>query len=77
MIGTPEQVADVLQAWWEAHGADGFNVLPPVLPASLVDFVEHVVPLLQQRGVFRRDYSGHTLREHYGLPRPENMHLRS
>jgi len=69
-VGTPEQIADALVEWFEQGGADGFNVMGPVLPASLVQFVEHVVPLLQRRGLFRTEYAGRTLREHYGIPRP-------
>jgi len=75
--GTPEQVADAMQHWWENGAADGFNVMPPVLPAGLRLFVEHVVPILQRRGLFRREYEGRTLREHYGLPRPSNQHART
>jgi FMN-dependent oxidoreductase (nitrilotriacetate monooxygenase family) len=68
LAGTPEQVADNLQQWFEAGAADGFNIMPPYLPGGLEDFVDHVVPLLQQRGLFRAEYEGRTLREHYGLP---------
>ena len=74
VVGTPEQVADTMVAWWEGHAADGFNLMPAVMPSGLVDFVEHVVPLLQRRGVFRTEYTGTTLREHYGVPRPRNQH---
>jgi len=70
--GTPEQVADAMQQWWEQGAADGFNVMAPVLPSSLERFVEHVVPILQKRGLFRREYEGTTLRDHYGLARPQN-----
>ncbi|HWO12955.1 MAG TPA: LLM class flavin-dependent oxidoreductase, partial [Polyangiaceae bacterium] len=70
--GTPEQVADTLVHWWESGAADGFNVMPAVLPSGLSEFVEHVIPLLQRRGVFRTEYEGRTLRDHYGLPRPPN-----
>ncbi|BCY07519.1 LLM class flavin-dependent oxidoreductase [Actinoplanes sp. L3-i22] len=70
--GTPVQVADAIQEWFEAGAADGFNIMPPVLPSSLSDFVDQVVPILQGRGLFRTEYSGRTLREHYGLPRPAN-----
>ncbi|MBT2568109.1 LLM class flavin-dependent oxidoreductase [Arthrobacter sp. ISL-85] len=70
--GTPDQVADAIQQWFEAGAADGFNVMPPVLPSGLDTFVDHVVPILQARGLFRREYSGQTLREHFGLPRPAN-----
>ena len=70
--GTPEQVADRLQQWYDEGAADGFNIMPPVLPRALTDFVEHVVPILQARGIFRTAYTGRTLREHYGLPRPAN-----
>jgi FMN-dependent oxidoreductase (nitrilotriacetate monooxygenase family) len=69
-VGAPEQVADVLEEWFDQGAADGFNVMGPVLPASLEQFVEHVVPLLQQRGLFRTEYAGLTLRDHYGIPRP-------
>ena len=70
--GTPEQIAEALVSWWENGAADGFNVMPAVLPSGLADFVEHVVPILQRRGVFRTEYEGHTLRDHYGLSRPPN-----
>ena len=75
--GTPEQVADVMQHWWENDAADGFNVMAPVLPSGLRTFVDHVVPILQRRGLFRTDYEGRTLREHYGLARPQNQHTRA
>ncbi|WP_437677016.1 LLM class flavin-dependent oxidoreductase [Sorangium sp. So ce131] len=70
--GTPEQVADAIQTWWEQGAADGFNVMAPVLPSGLEVFVEHVVPILQRRGLFRTEYEGKTLRDNYGLPRPAN-----
>ena len=54
--------------------ADGFNVMPPYLPGSLEDFVDHVVPELQRRGLFRTEYTGETLRDHYGLPRPASQY---
>lgn len=66
MVGTPEQVADEMQRWFEQRGADGFNLMPPLLPESLEDFVELVVPVLQQRGLFRAEYTGSTLRGHLG-----------
>jgi alkanesulfonate monooxygenase SsuD/methylene tetrahydromethanopterin reductase-like flavin-dependent oxidoreductase (luciferase family) len=72
MIGTPAMVADQMQEWLETRACDGFNVMFPFLPAGLDDFVSAVVPELQRRGIFRRAYSGHTLREHLGLPRPAN-----
>ena len=70
MIGTPEQVADRMEEWVSAGAADGFNLMPPVLPDSLEDVVELLVPELQRRGLFRREYEGSTLREHLGLARP-------
>ena len=73
--GTPEQVADALQHWFEHGAADGFNVMAPVFPSGLERFVDHVVPILQKRGLFRSEYEGNTLREHYGLARPENANL--
>ncbi|MEV6061423.1 LLM class flavin-dependent oxidoreductase [Nocardia asteroides] len=65
--GTPEQVADELQTWFEAGAADGFNIMPPYLPGGLEVFVDQVVPILQERGLFRTDYESTTLRGHYGL----------
>ncbi|MGI5216568.1 LLM class flavin-dependent oxidoreductase [Nocardia sp. CA-290969] len=67
VAGTPEQIADDLQRWFEAGAADGFNVMPPYLPGGLTDFVDQVVPILQARGLFRTDYTETTLRGHYGL----------
>jgi len=72
LVGTPEQIADQLQSWFENEAADGFNIMPPVMPGSLHDFVELVVPELQRRGLFRTSYEGRTLRENLGLARPEN-----
>ena len=71
--GTPVQVADAIQDWFEAGAADGFNIMPPVLPTGLDIFVDQVVPILQDRGLFRREYSGRTLREHFGLAKPANQ----
>lgn len=68
--GTPEQIADQLEQWFTEGAADGFNIMPPYLPGGLDDFVDQVVPLLQDRGLFRTEYSGRTLRDHYGLQRP-------
>lgn len=70
MVGTPEQIADQMERWFCNEGADGFNLMPPSLPGGIEDFVEQVVPLLQQRGLFRRDYEGNTLRDHLKLARP-------
>ena len=74
--GTPEQVADAIEQWYRSGAADGFNIMPPVLPSGLEAFVDHVVPILQRRGLFRTDYTGTTLRQHYGLPRPANQFTR-
>lgn len=68
--GTPEQVADDIELWASTGAADGFNIMPAVLPSGLEVFVDHVVPILRRRGLFREDYEGTTLREHYGLPVP-------
>ena len=61
MVGTPEQVADMIETWHREGAADGFNLMIDVLPSGLRDFVEQVVPLLQRRGAFQRDYAGTTL----------------
>ncbi len=71
--GTPEQVAEAIESWFRAGAADGFNIMPAALPSGLDEFVDHVVPLLQARGLFREEYAGTTLREHYGLPRPAGL----
>ncbi|MBY4207597.1 LLM class flavin-dependent oxidoreductase [Rhodococcus fascians] len=63
MIGTPDSIADEMESWM-GRGADGFNLMCPRYPDSLADFVEHVVPILQQRGLFRSEYTSSTLRGH-------------
>jgi FMN-dependent oxidoreductase (nitrilotriacetate monooxygenase family) len=73
IAGTPEEVADNIQTWFEDGAADGFNVMPPWLTGGFDAFVEQVVPILRKRGLFREDYSGTTLRDHYGLPRPDSL----
>jgi alkanesulfonate monooxygenase SsuD/methylene tetrahydromethanopterin reductase-like flavin-dependent oxidoreductase (luciferase family) len=70
VVGTPAQVADELQARFEGGAADGFNVMPSYFPGELDAFATLVVPELQRRGLFRRDYEGRTLREHLGLKKP-------
>lgn len=70
IAGTPEQIADLIQDWFEDGAADGFNVMPPLFPTQLEVFAAEVIPLLRRRGLYRTDYDGVTLREHYGLPRP-------
>lgn len=70
MAGTPEQVADTIVDWVDGGAADGFNVMPPLLPTMLDAFAGEVIPILQRRGRFRTEYRGTTLRDHYGLPRP-------
>ena len=70
--GTPEQVADLMEDWVNDEAADGFNLMPPVLPQMLDVFIEEVIPLLQKRGIFRAGYENDTLRGHYGLEQPES-----
>lgn len=74
VVGTPAQIADQMQDWFEHGAADGFNVMPPVLPQSLDEFVDLVVPELQRRGLFRTAYEGRTLRENLGLARPASRY---
>ncbi|MEV4392611.1 LLM class flavin-dependent oxidoreductase [Nonomuraea sp. NPDC049607] len=74
VAGTPEQIADQLQEWFFTGAADGFNIMPPLLPSGLSDFVDHVVPELQIRGLFRYEYEGRTLRDNYGLTRPASRY---
>jgi FMN-dependent oxidoreductase (nitrilotriacetate monooxygenase family) len=77
MIGTPAMIADQMEQWLVEAGSDGFNVMFPYLPGGLDDFVDKVVPELQARGIFRREYEGATLRENLGLPRPENRFFKA
>ncbi|KJC39579.1 monooxygenase [Bradyrhizobium sp. LTSP849] len=74
IAGTPEKIADNIQTWFEGGAADGFNVMPPWLPGGIDAFTEHVVPILRKRGLFREEYTGTTLREHYGLVRPASVY---
>ena len=75
VVGTPQKIADDIQNWFENGAADGFNVMPPVLPESLDEFVDLVIPELQRRGLFRTAYEGTTLRGNLGLKRPPNQHV--
>ena len=70
--GTPEHIADLIEDWFIDGVADGINLMPPVLPKMLDVFIDEVVPLLQRKGIFRTEYQGNTLRDHYGLDRPDN-----
>lgn len=72
IVGTAQTIADEMEAWLLGDACDGFNIMFPFLPDGLDDFVDQVVPELQRRGLFRREYEGKTLRENLGLPRPEN-----
>jgi FMN-dependent oxidoreductase (nitrilotriacetate monooxygenase family) len=71
-VGAPEQIADELEAWFKGGAADGFVISPAYYPGGLESFVDLVVPVLQDRGLFRQDYEGDTLRDHLGLKRPPN-----
>jgi alkanesulfonate monooxygenase len=73
MVGTPGEIADTMQEWLESEASDGFNIMFPTVPAGLDDFVKLVVPELQRRGLFRREYEGVTFRDHLGLKRPDNQ----
>jgi alkanesulfonate monooxygenase SsuD/methylene tetrahydromethanopterin reductase-like flavin-dependent oxidoreductase (luciferase family) len=74
VAGAPEQIADRMRQWAESGAADGFNVMPPWLTGGFDIFADEVVPILRRRGLFRTDYEGATLREHYGLPRPDSQY---
>jgi FMN-dependent oxidoreductase (nitrilotriacetate monooxygenase family) len=76
-VGTSTMIADQMEEWFFSKACDGFNVMFPFLPAGLDDFVNGVVPELQRRGLFRREYEGQTLRENLGLPRPDNRFFES
>jgi alkanesulfonate monooxygenase len=72
MVGTPQTIADEMEEWLHTDASDGFTIMFPYLPGGLDDFVDRVVPELQRRGLYRREYEGKTLRENLGLPRPTN-----
>jgi alkanesulfonate monooxygenase len=74
LTGTASDIADALEEWFVAGACDGYNVLPPTFPRDLNDFCEGVIPELQRRGLFRKEYEGATLRENLGLPYPVNRH---
>ncbi len=74
IAGAPEKIADNIQTWFENGAADGFNVMPPWLPGGFDLFAEQVVPILRKRGLFRHDYEGAMLRDHYGLNRPASIY---
>ena len=76
MIGTAKTIADEMEDWLKTEASDGFTVQFPYLPGGLDDFCAQVVPELQRRGLFRRDYEGKTLRDNLGLPRPSNRFFR-
>ena len=73
MVGTPGEIADTMQEWLETEASDGFNIMFHTVPEGLNDFVDLVVPELQRRGIYRREYEGTTLRDHLGLVRPANQ----
>jgi FMN-dependent oxidoreductase (nitrilotriacetate monooxygenase family) len=73
--GTPEGLADHVQSWFDAGAADGFNIMPPLLPDGLTTFADHVLPELHRRGLLRGEVGGGTLRERYGLARPPGRTL--
>ncbi|WP_433207852.1 LLM class flavin-dependent oxidoreductase [Nocardia sp. CA-107356] len=76
IAGTPTEIADELQSWFDNGAADGFNIMPPYLPGGLEEFVDRVVPILQERGLFRTDYTATSLRGHYGLAPVESQFAR-
>src|SRR4029077_3139959 len=72
--GTPEQIADLIEDWFTDGAADGFNVMPPLLPLQLDVCGAEVIRIVQRRGLFRTEYEGATLRHHYGLDWPKSAH---
>ncbi len=74
VVGSPEQIADTMAEWFLSGAADGFNMMPDMFPSGAQIFVDEVVPLLRQRGIFRHEYTGKTLRDHLGVPRPQSQY---
>ena len=77
IVGGPKEIADKLEEMFVERGCDGFVIAATIVPGSYADFVKHVVPELQRRGLFHKDYAGKTLRENLGLPRPASRRLES
>ena len=75
MTGNPSHIADFMEDQLINRASDGFNILSSVLPASLNDFVDLVIPEHQSRGLFRKEYEGETLREHLGLTKPQSRYV--
>ena len=75
LVGSYRRVARTMAQWLRSGAADGFNVMPPYFHEGFEDFVELVVPILQERGLYRTDYEGTTLRDHLGLKRPTNPYF--
>ena len=75
IVGTPESISDEMEEWLQTRGSDGFTIMFPFLPKGLDDVVDKVIPELQRRHLFRKEYEGKTLRENLGLPRPENRYF--
>ena len=73
LMGTPGEVADQMEEWLMSRGSDGFTIQFPYVPEGIDDFVDRLIPVLQERGLFRKEYEGKTLRENMGLPRPANQ----
>jgi alkanesulfonate monooxygenase SsuD/methylene tetrahydromethanopterin reductase-like flavin-dependent oxidoreductase (luciferase family) len=69
-VGGPKEIADMIEEWWSGYGSDGFVIGPTHQPGAFEDFVQYVIPELQKRGIYRKDYTGATLRDHLGLPKP-------
>jgi hypothetical protein len=69
-IGGPKEIADMMEEWFTAPACDGFVIGPTHQPGSFEEFVKYVVPELQKRGIYRKDYTGTTLRDHLGLSKP-------
>ncbi len=77
VVGDARRVADTIEEWFTERAADGFMIFPPYLPGAATAFVDLVVPELQRRGVYRKEYTGSTLREHFGLPRPDSRYAKA
>ncbi len=73
MVGTPKSIANEMELWLGSAASDGFTIMFSHLPGGLIDFCDQVIPELQRRELFRKDYEGKTLRDNLGLPRPKNQ----
>ncbi len=76
VIGSYDQVTEIIFNWFNNNACDGFNIMPPVLPESLEEFINNIIPRLQKIGIYKKKYSSGTLREKLNIPKPKNINIK-